>query len=68
MSTKKKLYKSKEERLHEEKVHAHNLHTNTVGRMVMGFDDIYTADGCRVDPGGTCPHGYRSPLVVLGIH
>ena len=23
-------------------------------------------DGCRVEPDGTCPHGKRSWLVVLG--
>lgn len=26
-----------------------------------------TADGCRVAPDGTCPHGYRSPLLLLGL-
>lgn len=25
-----------------------------------------TYDGCRVEPDGYCPHGYHSPLLVLG--
>lgn len=28
---------------------------------------VETYDGCTVELGGTCPHGYRSPLVVLGL-
>jgi hypothetical protein len=24
-------------------------------------------DGCRVEPAGTCPHGYHSWLLVLGL-
>lgn len=28
---------------------------------------VETADGCSVEPDGICPHGYRSPLLVLGI-
>ena len=24
-------------------------------------------DGCYVEPDGTCPHGYSSPLLVLGV-
>ena len=26
-----------------------------------------SADGCSVEPDGTCPHGYVSPSVLLGI-
>ena len=33
---------------------------------VMG-DIIETADGCMVEPDGTCPHGQNSPLVDLGL-
>lgn len=30
--------------------------------------DVYeTADGCEVEPDGKCPHGYSSPLLLLGI-
>ena len=25
------------------------------------------ADGCSVEPDGTCPHGYRSPSMLLGV-
>lgn len=33
----------------------------------MMFDgDVETADGCAVEPDGTCEHGYRSPLLMLG--
>ncbi len=31
------------------------------------MDSIETVDGCMVEPDGTCPHGYRSPMIVLGI-
>ncbi len=24
-------------------------------------------DGCRVEPDGTCPHGYQSWMIVLGF-
>jgi len=34
----------------------------------MALDSVVeTADGCQVEPDGTCPHGYRSPLLVLGL-
>ena len=25
------------------------------------------ADGCRVEPDGTCPHGYKSPCLLMGV-
>lgn len=28
---------------------------------------IKTIDGCTVEPDGTCPHGYTSPLVLVGM-
>ena len=35
------------------------------------WDDLHdsptTADGCPVEPDGTCRHGYRSPLLLLGM-
>lgn len=35
---------------------------------IMAADSVVaTADGCEVEPDGTCPHGYRSPLLILGI-
>ena len=34
----------------------------------MLFDgDVECVDGCVVEPDGKCPHGYRSPLLILGI-
>lgn len=34
----------------------------------MVFDSVVTAtDGCEVEPDGTCPHGHRSWLLVLGM-
>lgn len=35
-----------------------------------GFGDcavVATRDGCEVEPDGTCPHGYLSPLLRLGL-
>lgn len=32
--------------------------------MWDGVATVY--DGCRVEPDGYCPHGYHSPLLVLG--
>tara|TARA_R100001244_G_C5149548_1_gene129416 strand:- start:175 stop:357 length:183 start_codon:yes stop_codon:yes gene_type:complete len=35
-----------------------------------GFGDmsvVATYDGCRVEPDGTCEHGYESPLLRLGL-
>ena len=35
---------------------------------IMLMDSVQeAADGCRVEPDGTCPHGYRSPAILLGI-
>ena len=32
------------------------------------FDSVQeAADGCSVEPDGTCPHGYMSPSRLLGI-
>lgn len=32
------------------------------------FDGVCEAtDGCRVEPDGTCPHGYPSWLLYLGV-
>lgn len=25
------------------------------------------ADGCSVEPDGICPHGYKSPSMLLGV-
>ena len=34
--------------------------------MAMEDAGIETADGCYVEPDGRCPHGYPSPLRILG--
>ncbi len=30
-------------------------------------DEPVTADGCHVEADGICPHGYQSPLLLLGM-
>lgn len=36
--------------------------------MNLAFDDVVEAlDGCEIEPDGICPHGHRSPLLVLGF-
>ena len=35
-----------------------------------GYGDgavVATEDGCHVEPDGTCPHGFESPLRRLGM-
>jgi hypothetical protein len=35
-----------------------------------GFGDgsvVATQDGCHVEPDGTCPHGYPSPMLRLDM-
>lgn len=46
--------------------HAYRLTPSRLEKMV--YEGISTCcDGCRVEPDGMCPHGYRSPLLVLGL-
>jgi len=41
----------------------------------LDIEDLYecldgtaeAADGCTVEPDGICYHGFRSPLLVLGL-
>lgn len=47
--------------------HANSLSIVEIEDMVMGNMDCECADGCEVEPDGKCPHGFRSPLLVLGI-
>jgi hypothetical protein len=50
----------------EERAHANSLDEDELEDML--FDgDVTTADGCSVEPDGRCPHGYRSPMLVLGL-
>jgi hypothetical protein len=50
-----------------EKEYAESLSMETIESMVMGFTDCETEDGCMVEPDGTCPHGQKSPLLILGM-
>lgn len=34
---------------------------------VLWDGEVQTVDGCTVEVDGTCPHGYTSPFVLLGI-
>ncbi len=50
----------------KENDHAAALNPAEIENMM--FDSIVeTADGCIVEPDGSCPHGFRSPLLVLGL-
>lgn len=40
---------------------------NEVSFMDAMDSVLEAADGCSVEPDGRCPHGYRSPLIVLGM-
>lgn len=46
--------------------HAKNLTQEELEEMMLD-SVIEAADGCSVEPDGHCPHGYRSPLLVLGL-
>ncbi len=45
--------------------HAEGLEVDDLMEM-MEDGGCETADGCWVEPDGRCPHGHRSPLLVLG--
>lgn len=49
-----------------EQEHADGLSMEEIEAMVMD-SVVEAADGCSVEPDGTCPHGYKSPLLVLGV-
>ena len=53
----------------EEREHADSLSDDEIDGMFLE-EEVVTAcpHGCYVDPDGTCQHGYRSALIVLGIH
>ena len=44
-----------------------NLDQDDVFRTVVFDGVIECADGCTVEPDGICPHGHKSPLLVLGL-
>jgi hypothetical protein len=39
------------------------------GNLEKGIWDgeVQVFDSCTVEPDGICPHGYKSPLVLLGL-
>jgi len=45
--------------------HAASLTLEDLEESMMD-SGVETADGCWVEPDGECPHGYPSPLRVLG--
>ena len=51
----------------DEQAYADNLSMDMIEAMVMDQEDVTCVDGCVVEPDGTCPHGYKSPLLLLGI-
>lgn len=52
--------------LHELKARVSDPDDEYISGEMM--DSVMTAaDGCQVEPDGVCPHGYVSPLILLGI-
>jgi len=49
--------------------HAEDLNLDDLEEMVCGDGNASTScpAGCEVEPDGTCPHGYKSHLLELGI-
>lgn len=55
------------ERYIEEREHAESLSDSDIEDIILDYSNAETADGCMVEPDGVCPHGYRSPLLILGL-
>lgn len=55
-----------EPKLHDEVAWANSLDFEELEAIVMD-GDAYCVDGCCVEPDGKCEHGYRSPLLILGL-
>jgi hypothetical protein len=55
------------ERTAQEVDYVASLAADDIVAAVNGDRLAETADGCQVAPNGRCPHGYRSPLLVLGV-
>jgi len=51
----------------EEQEYADSLEMDELESMILGSGSVCCADGCEVEPDGRCPHGYCSPLLVLGL-
>lgn len=55
---------------HLENTFLDNLLENQDGDLfgVLSLDSVVkVADGCEVESNGICIHGYRSPMLVLGV-
>lgn len=46
---------------------ASSLDLEELEMQLSNYGWVEAIDGCRVEADGTCPHGYRSPLLVLGV-
>lgn len=55
------------ERTAQEVDHVASLAADDIVAAVNGDRLAETADGCQVAPDGRCSHGYRSPLLILGL-
>ena len=51
----------------DEYEYASSIPDDQLEAMVLGFEDCVCVDGCEVEPDGQCPHGYRSPLLIMGL-
>lgn len=64
VTTKPKETPPPEQRAKEELEYVQTFSDEQFSNMLLGFEDCYAADGCRVDPDGECQHGYKSPLLL----
>ncbi len=53
-------------KLFDENKYANNLDIDELERIMLDGMAI-TVDGCRVELDGVCPHGFSSPLLILGL-
>jgi len=54
----------------EKREYTHALKLMEEDPDILLFDSVVETacpEGCVVEPDGECPHGYRSPLLVLGV-
>ena len=52
--------------IQQDNSYAASLSIDELGDMVSD-SVVEAADGCIVEPDGSCPHFHRSPLLVLGM-
>ncbi len=53
--------------MQDEMDYAAGLDMEDLEAIVFDYADAETVDGCIVEPDGKCPHGYSSPLLLLGL-